>query len=167
MILGHKFIRRPVLPDQRLSLRVRYRRNSALYRVTLGPIMWLLTSQQLQHSLFLLKMMFPAWHQQQQHRRQQQLQHRHQHQLQHQHKQQQQHRRQHKLQHQLQPDRSIPTRVQDIVRPKALLGPELNAARLRSVAGRVHVKPRVHASESVDTSQQTSEPIIVPRFSQY
>jgi len=44
----------------RVAFTVRYRRTSALYRVTLGPVMWLLTSQQLQHSLFLLKMMFPA-----------------------------------------------------------------------------------------------------------
>ncbi|KAA0203279.1 hypothetical protein HAZT_HAZT001147 [Hyalella azteca] len=44
----------------KLTLKLVFRRNSALFRCTLGPMLWLLSSQRLQHSLFLLKMMFPA-----------------------------------------------------------------------------------------------------------
>ncbi|XP_042205948.1 uncharacterized protein LOC121855136 isoform X2 [Homarus americanus] len=43
----------------RLTLKLKYRRSSALFQWTLGPVLWLVTSQQLQHSLFMLRMMFP------------------------------------------------------------------------------------------------------------
>lgn len=43
----------------RLTFKLRYRRSSALFQWTVGPLLWFLTSQQLQHSLFMLRMMFP------------------------------------------------------------------------------------------------------------
>lgn len=43
----------------RLTFKLRYRRISALFQWTVGPLMYFLTSQQLQHSLFMLRMMFP------------------------------------------------------------------------------------------------------------
>ncbi|KAK7076740.1 hypothetical protein SK128_005365 [Halocaridina rubra] len=43
----------------RLTLKLRYRRISALFQWTVGPMLYFLTSQQLQHSLFMLRMMFP------------------------------------------------------------------------------------------------------------
>ncbi|XP_068243527.1 uncharacterized protein [Palaemon carinicauda] len=43
----------------RLTFKLRYRRISALFQWTLGPFLYFLTGQQLQHSLFMLKMMFP------------------------------------------------------------------------------------------------------------
>lgn len=45
----------------RLTFRLRYRRSSALFQWTVAPFLWLLTSQQLQYSLFMLRMMFPFW----------------------------------------------------------------------------------------------------------
>ncbi|XP_045599589.1 uncharacterized protein [Procambarus clarkii] len=47
------------LKTTRLTFRLKYRRSSALFQWTVGPVLWFLTSQQLTHSLFMLRMMFP------------------------------------------------------------------------------------------------------------
>ncbi|KAF2364835.1 hypothetical protein FHG87_004414 [Trinorchestia longiramus] len=44
----------------KLRFKLMFRRNSALFRCTLGPLLWFLSSQRLRHSLFLVKMLFPA-----------------------------------------------------------------------------------------------------------
>lgn len=43
----------------RLTFSMQYRRSSALFQWTLGPVLRFLTSQQLQRSLFMIRMMFP------------------------------------------------------------------------------------------------------------
>ncbi|CAL4160253.1 unnamed protein product [Meganyctiphanes norvegica] len=43
----------------RLIFKLRWQRTSALFQWSVGPFLCFLTSQQLQHSLFMLKMMFP------------------------------------------------------------------------------------------------------------
>ncbi|XP_063608083.1 uncharacterized protein LOC134782508 [Penaeus indicus] len=45
--------------SSRLTFKLRYKRSSALFQWTVGPFLWFLTGQQLQHSLFMLRMMFP------------------------------------------------------------------------------------------------------------
>lgn len=50
----------PSTEHTKLSLSLVFRRNSALFRCTLGPLLWLLSSQQLRQSLFLVKMLFRA-----------------------------------------------------------------------------------------------------------
>lgn len=43
----------------KLSITITYRRKSVFFQYTLGPLLYFITSQKLQHSLFLLRMLFP------------------------------------------------------------------------------------------------------------